>query len=76
MVFDEAQRAWDARQLASFMKRKKGIPGFTQSESELLLSALDPSARSNRFRTKVTFPAATDCRTFESSMSALFRRHT
>ena len=41
VVFDEAQRAWDARQLASFMKRKKGRPGFTQSESELLLSALD-----------------------------------
>ena len=41
VVFDESQRAWDARQLASFMKRKKGRPGFTQSESELLLSALD-----------------------------------
>lgn len=41
VVFDEAQRAWDSRQLASFMKRKKGRPGFTQSESELLLSALD-----------------------------------
>ncbi len=41
VVFDEAQRAWDARQLASFMKRKKRRPGFTQSESELLLSALD-----------------------------------
>jgi len=41
VVFDEAQRVWDARQLASFMKRKKGRPGFTQSESELLLSALD-----------------------------------
>jgi hypothetical protein len=27
VVFDEAQRAWDARQLASFMKRKKGRPG-------------------------------------------------
>lgn len=26
---------------ASFMKQKKGWPGFTQSESELLLSALD-----------------------------------
>ena len=25
VVFDEAQRAWDARQLASFMKRKKGL---------------------------------------------------
>jgi hypothetical protein len=41
VVFDEAQRAWDARQLASFMKRKKGIPGFTQTEPDILLSALD-----------------------------------
>jgi hypothetical protein len=41
VVFDEAQRAWDARQLASFMKRKKGIPGFTQTEPDILLSAVD-----------------------------------
>ncbi|MBM4011768.1 MAG: DUF2075 domain-containing protein, partial [Planctomycetes bacterium] len=41
VVFDEAQRAWDAPQLASFMKRKKGRPGFTQSESELLISSMD-----------------------------------
>ena len=41
VVFDEAQRAWDARQLASFMKRKNGIPGFTQTEPDILLSALD-----------------------------------
>ena len=44
VVFDEAQRAWDARQLASFMKRKKGIPGFTQTEPDILLSALDRHA--------------------------------
>jgi hypothetical protein len=41
VVFDEAQRAWDARQLARFMKRKKGMPGFTQTEPDVLLSALD-----------------------------------
>jgi len=33
VVFEEAQRAWDARQLASFMKRKTGLPGFTQTET-------------------------------------------
>ncbi len=44
VVFDEAQRAWDARQLASFMKRKKGLPGFTQTEPDILLSALDRHA--------------------------------
>jgi hypothetical protein len=41
VVFDEAQRAWDARQLAGFMKRKKGLPGFTQTESELLIGAME-----------------------------------
>ena len=41
VVFDEAQRAWDARQLASFMKRKKGLPGFTQTEPELLIGAME-----------------------------------
>lgn len=41
VVFDEAQRAWDARQLAGFMKRKKGLPGFTQTEPELLISAME-----------------------------------
>lgn len=44
VVFDEAQRAWDARQLASFMKRKKGVPGFTQTEPDVLLSAMDRHA--------------------------------
>ena len=44
VVFDEAQRAWDARQLASFMKRKKGLPGFTQTEPDVLLSAMDRHA--------------------------------
>jgi hypothetical protein len=41
VVFDEAQRAWDASMLASFMKRKKGLAGFTQTEPDLLLGAMD-----------------------------------
>jgi hypothetical protein len=41
VVFDEAQRAWDVKKLASFMKQRKARPGFTQSESKLLLGALD-----------------------------------
>ena len=41
VVFDEAQRAWDARQLAGFMKRKKGLPGFMQTEPELLIGAME-----------------------------------
>jgi len=44
VVFDEAQRAWDARQLPSFMKRKKGLPGFTQTEPELLIGAMERHA--------------------------------
>ncbi len=41
VIFDEAQRAWDQPMTADFMKRKKGRPGFTQSEPEFLLSYLD-----------------------------------
>lgn len=41
VIFDEAQRAWNAAMTADFMKRKKGRPGFTQSEPEFLLSYLD-----------------------------------
>lgn len=33
-LFDEAQRAWDLRQTASFMRRKKQQPNFDQSEPE------------------------------------------
>ena len=40
VVFHKVQRAWDARQLASFMKRKKGLPGFTQTKPELLIGAM------------------------------------
>ena len=40
-LFDEAQRAWDKEQTSSFMSRKKGRPGFNQSEPEFLISCLD-----------------------------------
>jgi len=40
VVFDEAHRAWNSRQLAGFMKRKKKPPGFTQTEPELLIGAM------------------------------------
>ena len=41
VIFDEAQRAWNRKKLASFMKRKKGVSDFTQSEPEFLISYLD-----------------------------------
>ena len=40
-IFDEAQRAWDTASLTNFMKRKKGIPEFNQSEPEFLISIMD-----------------------------------
>jgi len=40
-IFDEAQRAWNLRQTASFMQRKKNRPGFSQSEPEFLISCMD-----------------------------------
>ena len=40
-LFDEAQRAWDLHQTASFMKRKKSVLDFDQSEPEFLISCLD-----------------------------------
>lgn len=40
-LFDEAQRAWNLQQTASFMRRKKHIEDFNQSEPEFLISCLD-----------------------------------
>lgn len=40
-VFDEAQRAWDSDQLSKFMKEKKGIAGFTDTEPEFLIGVMD-----------------------------------
>jgi hypothetical protein len=43
-IFDEAQRAWTLKETASFMKRKKGIADFQQSEPDFLLSYMDRHA--------------------------------
>lgn len=40
-IFDEAQRAWDEANLTDFMKRKKGISAFNQSEPEFLIRVMD-----------------------------------
>ncbi len=44
VLFDEAQRAWTLEQTASFMARKKNLPGFDQSEPEFLISCMDRHA--------------------------------
>jgi len=41
VIFDEAQRAWNLQQTASFMQQKRGIPNFGISEPEYLISCLD-----------------------------------
>lgn len=41
VVFDEAQRAWNRKQAASFMQRKRGQPNFEMSEPEFLVSVMD-----------------------------------
>lgn len=38
---DEAQRAWNLKQTASFMRRKKKRLGFASSEPEFLISYMD-----------------------------------
>ena len=40
-LFDEAQRAWTLEQTTQFMRRKKGLPNFAQSEPEFLISCID-----------------------------------
>jgi len=40
-LFDEAQRAWNQEQTASFMKRKRNRPEFAMSEPQFLLSCMD-----------------------------------
>ena len=40
-LFDEAQRAWNVEQTASFMRRKKNTSNFNLSEPEFLISCLD-----------------------------------
>lgn len=41
VIFDEAQRAWNLKETASFMLRKKKRAGFSQSEPEFLISYMD-----------------------------------
>ncbi|MGA9940728.1 MAG: DNA/RNA helicase domain-containing protein [Nitrososphaeraceae archaeon] len=41
VVFDEAQRAWNQQQTASFMQTKRGVDNFTQSEPEFLIGVMD-----------------------------------
>ena len=41
VIFDEAQRAWNLRQTANFMRRKKNLPGFSNSEPEFLILYMD-----------------------------------
>ena len=41
VIFDEAQRAWNVEKTAQFMKQRKGVPNFSQSEAEFLISYLD-----------------------------------
>lgn len=40
-LFDEAQRAWNLEQTASFMRRKKGHSNFAMSEPAFLISCMD-----------------------------------
>lgn len=41
VIFDEAQRSWNHKKIASFMKTKKGISNFDYSEPEFLISTMD-----------------------------------
>lgn len=41
VIFDEAQRAWNREKTSDFMKRRKKIRDFDQSEPEFLISYLD-----------------------------------
>jgi hypothetical protein len=43
-IFDEAQRAWTLQETASFMRRKKNIAYFQQSEPDFLLSYMNRHA--------------------------------
>ena len=41
VIFDEAQRAWNLRQTANFMRRKKNQADFAKSEPDFLISCMD-----------------------------------
>ena len=40
-VFDEAQRAWNRAQAGKFMRTKRSMPDFDQSEPEFLIRVMD-----------------------------------
>eukprot|EP01037_Dinobryon_pediforme_P006422 gene6422-6489_t len=41
VIFDEAQRAWNQRKAAAFMRQKRGLTDFDVSEPEFLLGVMD-----------------------------------
>lgn len=41
VIYDEAQRSWNAEKIEKFMKNKKGINDFSYSEPEFLISTMD-----------------------------------
>ncbi len=41
VIFDEAQRAWNRRKAAAFMRQKRGLADFDMSEPEFLLGVMD-----------------------------------
>lgn len=41
VIFDEAQRAWNREKTIDFMRRKKRIADFSQSEPQFLIGCLD-----------------------------------
>lgn len=41
VIFDEAQRAWSREQTSNFMRRRKNVANFDQSEPEFLVSYMD-----------------------------------
>lgn len=44
VIFDEAQRAWNREKTSDFMRRKKKLSGFDQSEPEFLISYMNRHA--------------------------------
>jgi len=40
VIFDEAQRAWTKEKASKFMKAKKGVPDFDQSEPKFLIEVM------------------------------------
>lgn len=44
VIFDEAQRAWNRRKAAAFMRQKRGLADFDVSEPEFLLGVMDRHA--------------------------------